>query len=107
MPFPPTGEKWQISRDGGVQPRWSADGQELYFLDHKGHLMSVGMRDSDPRAAAPAKTLFSTGLIVSNALDQFAVARDRFLIRMPASADANTVTIQVLVNWQSGLAARQ
>ena len=31
MPFPPNGEKWQISKDGGAQPRWSADGQELFF----------------------------------------------------------------------------
>jgi Tol biopolymer transport system component len=25
-PFPPTGERWQVSPDGGSQPRWSADG---------------------------------------------------------------------------------
>ena len=32
VPFPPTGGKWQISKDGGVQPRWSSDGKEIYFI---------------------------------------------------------------------------
>ncbi len=32
-PFPNTaGGRWQISRGGGAQPRWSRDGRELFFL---------------------------------------------------------------------------
>src|SRR5205823_3618722 len=32
QPFPqPTG-KWQVSLHGGTQPRWRADGKELYFI---------------------------------------------------------------------------
>ena len=33
-PFPNTGEgRWQVSTAGGFQPRWSPDGQSLYFID--------------------------------------------------------------------------
>ena len=30
-PFPPTGERWQISTDGGEEPIWSSSGKELFF----------------------------------------------------------------------------
>ena len=30
--FPITERKWQISTDGGYQPRWRADGREIYYL---------------------------------------------------------------------------
>ena len=99
QPFPPTGERWQISKEGGVQPRWSTDGNELFFLNADGQLMAVTMPQSDPRQAGAATPLFATGLIPSNALDQFAVGRDRFLVRVPVSGDANAAAIQVVVNW--------
>jgi Tol biopolymer transport system component/tRNA A-37 threonylcarbamoyl transferase component Bud32 len=31
-PFPATGEKWQVSPDGGVVPRWGPDGKELFYV---------------------------------------------------------------------------
>src|SRR5262249_53000568 len=30
--FPGPGEKWQISSEGGVSPRWRKDGKELYYM---------------------------------------------------------------------------
>lgn len=100
IPFPPTGEKWQISKAGGVQPRWSPDGQELFYLDPQGQLMAVRVPDSDPRRAAQPQPLFSTGLAPSNALDQFAVVGSRFLFRLPASTTSATSSpVEVLTNW--------
>ncbi|MBK5254578.1 MAG: hypothetical protein JJE39_00950 [Vicinamibacteria bacterium] len=51
IPFPPTGEEWQISQTGGVQPRWSSDGNELFFLDPDGRLMAVSIPEGDPLRA--------------------------------------------------------
>jgi len=100
IPFPPTGEKWQISQAGGVQPRWSSDGNELFFLDPDGRLMAVSIPDGDPRRAGEPKPLFATGLTPSNALDQVAVVGNRFLLRLPLSSRAeDSAPIQVLVNW--------
>jgi hypothetical protein len=31
-PFPPTGEKHQITRDGGDNPLWSPEGNRLFYL---------------------------------------------------------------------------
>jgi len=102
VPFPLTGEKWQVSETGGVQPRWSTDGSELFYLTADGKLMAVSIPDSDPRRAAPPKQLFATQLAVSDAFDQFAVRHDRFVVRAPVSTATDPNTIQVVVNWKSG-----
>lgn len=100
IPFQPNGEKWQISPDGGMQPRWSPDGNELFYLDADGRVVSVAMPGSDPRRAGESKPLFSTGLAPSNALDQFAVVGDRFLVRLPASSrSAISSPIEILISW--------
>jgi serine/threonine protein kinase len=103
VPLPGTGEKWQVSQGGGVQPRWSPDGSELFYLDTEGRLMAVRMKDSDPRTAAAPVSLFATGLAPSDSLDQFAVVRDGFLLRVPVSAAADAAAIQVLTKWQGSV----
>jgi hypothetical protein len=58
------------------------------------------MPDGDPRRAREAKALFLTGLTPSNALDQFAVVGDRFLVRLPANSRSSISSpIQILINW--------
>ena len=39
--FPGPGERWQVSTEGGVQPRWRRDGKELFYLSSDLRLMSV------------------------------------------------------------------
>ena len=36
--------KWQISVDGGLQPRWRRDGQELFFVAPDNRLMAAPIR---------------------------------------------------------------
>lgn len=99
IPFPPTGERWQISGDGGVQPRWSPLGDELFYLDRAGRLTSVKLPGSDPRRAGAPQPLFEAALQPSNVFDQFAVAsRDRFLFRLPFGEDPG-VPVHVIVGW--------
>jgi dipeptidyl aminopeptidase/acylaminoacyl peptidase len=99
IPFPPTGERWQISGDGGVQPRWSPDGEELFYLDRAGRVMSVALPGSDPRGAGVPRPLFETGIEASNAFDQFAVAPGgRFLLRFPFGNDPG-VPVHVILGW--------
>jgi Tol biopolymer transport system component len=39
--FPDARGKWQVSRGGGMEPRWRGDGKELYYLSSKQMLMGV------------------------------------------------------------------
>ena len=38
--------KWQVSARGGVQPRWSKDGKELYYMDPTYNLFAVPVKDA-------------------------------------------------------------
>ena len=47
-------EPWRLSLDGGGQPKWRADGQELYFLTADGMMMRViGFEGQEPGKAEP------------------------------------------------------
>ncbi len=42
QPFPDVGRgKWQVSANGGAEPRWRSDGRELYYLAPNNDLMAV------------------------------------------------------------------
>jgi Tol biopolymer transport system component len=41
--FPAGGGRWQISTGGGIEPRWRADGKELYFIKEAGTVMAANI----------------------------------------------------------------
>jgi serine/threonine protein kinase len=41
------GAKWLVSRGGGMQPQWSADGRQLYYMALDRRLMVVDVRAED------------------------------------------------------------
>ena len=49
-------EQWPVSSGGGSQPRWRADGRELYYATPEGDLMAVAIA-TEPvfRPGAPRK----------------------------------------------------
>jgi Tol biopolymer transport system component len=50
-PFPQTGTRYQITRDGGSHPMWLPDGQALYFdRDHQMFRLTVNTKDMSSRA---------------------------------------------------------
>jgi Tol biopolymer transport system component len=102
QPFPvPTG-KWQVSTGGGIQPRWRADGKELYFVAPDGKLMAVSIRAADATfSAGTPMTLFQANLAPGAGTNkqQYAVSRDgRFLINQPAEASTSS-PITLILNW--------
>ena len=110
QPFPDAGGKWQVSTDGGVAPRWRADGKELYFLAPDATMMAVPVTAAGTsfEAGTPV-ALFPTRIVdggtVTRNRPQYAVARDgRFLINQPV-ADATAAPITLILNWRGGLSA--
>ena len=107
--FPNQTRSWPVSIDGGAQPRWSADGRELYFVapDRKMMAVPVVATRTTFEVGAPV-ALFATHIVSSRLLGlhaQYVVARDgRFLIN--ETADEFTAPITVILNWDEGRAAR-
>jgi hypothetical protein len=44
--FPPTGAKWQVSQEGGGEPRFSRDGKELFYFDRENRLTAVEIKSA-------------------------------------------------------------
>ena len=55
--FPAPKGHWRISAGGGVQPRWRADGRELFYLAPPNQLMSVALELDTARDAAKVRSV--------------------------------------------------
>ena len=100
-PFPATGDKFQISRNGGRWPTWRSDGKELFFLAPDGTMMATPLTGQDRFEAGVPQALFPTSLANQPPGQRhFAVSKDgqRFLINA-VQQSANQRQITVVVNW--------
>jgi Tol biopolymer transport system component len=96
---PRTERKWSVSTNGGYEPRWRADGSEIYYLSEDRTLMAV------PVAAGPSfgipKSLFQTHVHpgVTALRTHYVPSRDgqRFLVNVATNTVASPIT--VVVNW--------
>jgi len=102
--FPEPTAKWQLSTQGGRQPRWRADGKEIYFIAADAKLMAVAVTVSgstlEPGNAVP---LFATRIVGSSFTDkaQYAVSRDgRFLINQIQQDSVAPITL--IQGWDPG-----
>jgi serine/threonine protein kinase len=102
QPFPPTGEKKQISAAGGVEPRWRGDGAELFFLDATQKLMSVLVPGGNAFAAAVPTPMFQTRVPLTDNVyrTNYAVTKDgrRFLVNV-RQVDAMAAPLTMIINW--------
>jgi len=94
--------KMQVSRDGGLEPRWRRDGRELFYISGDGKLMSVGITSGSTFHAEAPQPLFQVKDI-SRKPDRFevfswAVSSDgkRFLISRDLPS---TEPVSVVLNW--------
>jgi serine/threonine-protein kinase len=105
-PFPAVNAGlWQVSTGGGVQPLWSRDGRELFYVAPEGALMAVAVdvRGSIWSAGSPVRVLdgryFRGGVSVSTR--QYDVTSDgRFLMIKEEANDTDTAaSIIVVQHW--------
>jgi Tol biopolymer transport system component/predicted Ser/Thr protein kinase len=102
VPFPGSGGKRQISTSGGVQPRWRADGKEIFYIAADLRLMvgEVIIKGGEIQTSE-VRSLFGP-LPVGNGF-QYDVSGDgqRILAVMPRSNGSAPLTI--VQNWPAGL----
>jgi Tol biopolymer transport system component len=93
QPFPGLGAKWQVSNDGGVEPRWEPKhGRELYYTNGD-KVMAVSIRTAATFAADPPRLLFSGPY-----MDVDVAADGRFImVERPKSEP--TAQITLVQNW--------
>jgi Tol biopolymer transport system component len=100
-----TGGKWLISTDGGTDPRWRADGKELYYVALDGKVMAVEVAATPGFQASVPKILFQAPPqidVTTPYLWDVTADGKRFLFPAPAGQQGNA-PFTVVLNWQAGL----
>jgi Tol biopolymer transport system component len=107
----PDGVPVRVSRNGGIEPRWSRDGKELFF--RQGTTMyAVKVKSDSEFTFEPATALFSGGYFLDSNLfvRSYDVAADgRFLMIQPSADSQNgqgSESIVVVQNFDEELKAR-
>ena len=100
-PFPGGDGKWQVSGNGGRQPRWSKDGKELFYTE--GHtLMAVAVATTPSFTSSAVTRLFQDADLLGGDDPRYDVSADgrRFVLREPvAGAEEKPPSIHIVQNW--------
>jgi Tol biopolymer transport system component len=94
--FPDGGRKLQISNNGGWNPRWRADGKELFYAEET-TLMAVPISTGPELAAGRPRRLFEHAVLGTRLWDVSADGQ-KFLLAEEAS-DTPEPEIRVVQNW--------
>jgi eukaryotic-like serine/threonine-protein kinase len=98
--FPGPGEKIPISNGGGYEPKWRADGRELFYIAKDGQLTSVALTPGPRLEVGRSQALFQTKLDVVNLpfFWRYDVASDgqRFLMIQPSRDRAGAAVASIL-----------
>jgi Tol biopolymer transport system component len=97
------GRRWRISVAGGSDPRWNADGSELFYVAADRWLMSVPLATRGDRPPGTPQRLFQVPdiMLLAPYASMYDVASDgdRFLVRVPLE-DLRTLPLTVVINWR-------
>jgi len=105
QPFPPTGGKFQVSRNGGFHAMWRPDGRELYFISTDARMMAAAVDTTGQFQWSAPTALFGVNTLVAQGPygRQFAVSKDgRFLVSV-LQQQTTTLPLTVVVNWPSAV----
>jgi predicted Ser/Thr protein kinase len=120
-PFPTGTSHVLVSPGGGFEPKWRADGRELFYLAPDRTLMAVDIQAAGPGAQASAlvisvpRPLFRTNLmgaylgspfLNTRVRNEYEVSADgqRFLLNEPVDGPS-AYAVRILVNWIALLGA--
>jgi Tol biopolymer transport system component len=97
-----TDGRWQVSNGGGSEPKWRADGGEIYYRQLF-DFMAAAVNKSTPgfQTREPRKLFTATTIQALNVFDVTQDGRKFALIMRPS--DTNNDPLTVVTNWQAKL----
>jgi dipeptidyl aminopeptidase/acylaminoacyl peptidase len=102
--FPSGDGKWQVTRGGGTDAHWNADGSRIAFV-HGNSIYEVDVF-RDPIRASPPRLVFKgdpLDLILGQGFD---LSGDRFLAIREIRADRNEEAVVLVDDWATAAASR-
>jgi Tol biopolymer transport system component len=112
--FPGPGEKHRISSNGGINPAWSRNGRELFYLTPRTSspseaMMSVDLStNSGFKAGTPQQLFDATSYPATNPLRSYDVTADgQFIMsRLHNPPDQPVTKLNVVLGWANELKRR-
>jgi len=104
--FPDAHGKWQVSNAGGSQPRWRADGKELFYLSGDSKIMAAPAKTGSNFDAGTPAALFQANpreMFATSELFSYDVSNDgqKFLINTQLKTEMTPMS--VVLNWSAKL----
>ena len=105
--FPEAHGKWQVSNEGGDQPRWRSDGNELFYLAADGKIVAVPVKvgsNFDPGAPVALFQANQRARVATSEQVEYDVTQDgqRFLINTHVTS-GEIQPMTVVLNWDAEL----
>jgi Tol biopolymer transport system component len=97
-PVPGPGGRWQLSIDGGEQPRWARNGHEIFYRNGT-KMMSVPVEIQPTFRAGKPVELFDHKFDRGGTVGGYDVSPDGQTFVMTRSEHANPTEIRVVVGW--------
>jgi len=104
--FPISSGKWQISTRGGIEPGWSRDGKELFYLSPDAKFMSVPVATGAAFNPGTPQPLFRIQTEPGLRRNVYCPSADgkKFLFLVPYGENETPMT--VMVNWRGDKGAK-
>jgi dipeptidyl aminopeptidase/acylaminoacyl peptidase len=93
-PFPTGESKWQVSNDGGTDPRWSRDGRELFYVSGERTLTAVAVENR-----GSFLELSRVIALLRMPRGSYDVLGDRRFLMPTTIGDDPPVAINIVINW--------
>jgi Tol biopolymer transport system component len=107
VPFPQVNGKFQISINGGMQPRWRHDGKEMFFvgIDRKMYAVSISTQPAFHSGNPTPLFTEQQPFTLPAATPQYEVAADgkRFLMTRRSAQETGANPITLVTNWTAEL----
>ncbi|HVH27817.1 MAG TPA: protein kinase [Vicinamibacterales bacterium] len=97
---PGTGARWQVSSGGGSHPRWSHEGDRVYYITADGIYEVAVTTSGQTLKLSPPRRLFARRAPLTEiGPDGFDVARDGRFLLLEQVASSTERFVQVVLNW--------
>jgi eukaryotic-like serine/threonine-protein kinase len=107
VPFPRKEGKYQISTNGGQQPRWREDGKELFFLSRDKKLMAISVKGGTNFEFTTPIALFETQAhepITAEEFFTYDASPDGQHFVINVNGEQNSAPpVDIILNWESQL----
>ncbi|MFQ5626698.1 MAG: hypothetical protein ACE5FM_08615, partial [Methyloligellaceae bacterium] len=108
--FPDMKGKWQVSSASGLNPLWSQDGKELYYISPLAKMMAVNITTDPFFSSGKPRELFDVSQMSfpNTPIANYDISPDgkRFIMVRNTRENTQTKVLNVILNWTEDLQDR-